>query len=89
MNGAHFDKHASLLQKLSKIANEICCRQRTGFASGIHDFEEKFGPIVKAAMLETCLNEQLFHGEGESRTKRMRELEREIAVFEQGQRKKP
>jgi hypothetical protein len=76
MNGAHFDKKAAFVQKLAEIANEICCQhvQRTGFAPGIHDFEERFAPIVRTELLHTCLNEQLFNGEGESRRKRMREL---------------
>jgi hypothetical protein len=80
LNGAHFDKNASLLQRLVEIANELCCEhvKRTGFAPGIHDFEERFGPIVRTALLQTCLNEQLFHGEGESREKRMRDLLLEI-----------
>jgi hypothetical protein len=76
LNGAHFDKKASLVQKLSEIANEICCEhvERTGFAPGIHEFEERFAPIIRTELLQTCLNEQLFHGEGDSRRVRLREL---------------
>ena len=76
MNGAHYDARASLLQKLVEIANEICCEQvkKTNFAPGVHDFEERFAPVIRDAVLTALLNEQIFHGEGDSRKKRINEL---------------
>jgi len=76
MNGAHYDAQASLLQKLVEIANEISCEsvKSTGFAPGVHDFEERFAPVVRDGILTALLNEQIFHGEGKTRERRISNL---------------
>jgi hypothetical protein len=76
MNGAHYDAQAPLLQKLVETVNELCCEhvKKTGFAPGLHDFEEKLAVIVRDGVLTALLNEQIFHGGGESREKRIGEL---------------